>query len=204
MEEVRTFKLPMALGTQTIRLDPDSLDYAWKGSLENFRGTLPYENLRVKTRITRTSKASGNAAIIAAGLTVLLITALLNSSLNFLVPHVAVFLLNLIGFLIYQHLRSDSICVQIEPRPFGFSGELAVPDTEKGRAFLNALEASWEASLRRRFLDGNGVDAVSRLQRISWLHFVRILTDAEASSARAQVENEDKEPSKLIQSFAVN
>ena len=204
MEKPRVFKLPLSQGVQTIILNEDSLDYDWKGSLNDFHGTLPYENLRIKMRVMRRDKTSGKGALIAV---------LLLSPLIFLVPYAwsrffivggAVFLLNLAGFLVRQHVRSRTICVQIDPPPFGFRGELPIPDSRAGRAFLEKLEAAWQASLRRRFLVRDAVDPSLQLQRINWLELIGILTNDEAVAERSIVVSDRAPQLKQIASTLVN
>jgi hypothetical protein len=201
MEKPRVFKLPLSQGVQMIRLDEDSLDYDWKGSVNDFHGTLPYENLRMKMRLTRKDKKSGQAAVVVGLLFLALILIAPSSPWGrYVLVFGGVCLLNLVGYLTLRHIRRGSICVQIEPRPFGFSGELPVPDTRLGKAFLEELEIAWEASLRRRFLVRDSVNPSLQLQRINWLEFIGILTNEEAAAERSLVSLDDYPEPKLIES----
>jgi hypothetical protein len=203
MNEVRVFKLPLLQGMQTIRLDEDSVDYDWKGQTNDFHGTLPYENLRLKMRITRKSKTFSHVAVLIAAVTALVILLLPDGLSNYGVVAGGVLLTNLTLFGIRQHRVGKRICVQIDPKPFGFAGELPIPDTKKGRRFLEELEAAWSASLRRRFLT-HDVYPTLQLQRIHWLQMIGILTKEEADAERAIVEPENEAEPKLIEGFAVN
>ena len=203
MTEPRIFKLRLSQGMQTVRLDPDSLDYDWKGSLNDFHGTLPYENLRLKMRVTRKDKTSANLAALG-GFALLVVIVVLFPHASDRLARLAMVaagtcLINLIGYVIRQAIRSRRICVQIEPRPFGFSGELPVPDTKKGRAFLAELEEHWKESLRRRFL----IHDDRWLNRLQWLENIGVLTSEEAEAERALASNETQPEEKLI-GFAVN
>ena len=202
MDQPRVFKLPLSEGMQTIRLDGDSVDYDWKGQSRDFHGTLPYENLRLKIRITRKEKTYTHAALLIGAAFGLVLLLLPDRFAHYALVGGAVLITNLVVFLIREHLRGARICVQIEPRPFGFSGELPVPDSKAGRAFLDALESAWSESLRRRFLVADANPAV-RLQRINWLQFIGVLSDEEAMAERERVEPESDEPT-LIEGFAIN
>jgi hypothetical protein len=108
-----------------------------------------------------------------------------------------------VGYLIVQNIRGSTISVQIEPRPFGFRGELPVPDSATGRAFLVALEEAWQGSLRRRFLVHDSVPSELRLQRINWLQFMGVLTREEAAAERSLIDSEAASEPKMI-GFALN
>ena len=204
MEKPRIFKLPLSDGMQTVRLDEDSLDYDWKGSLDDFHGTLPYENLRMKMRVTRKDKISGKAAPLVGLMLLALLLLLPYPWARYFIVCSGVCLLNLFGYLTLRHSRSGSICVQIEPQPFGFRGELPIPSTEAGRVFLDELEVAWEASLRRRFLVRHSVDPALKLQRINWLEYIGVLSSDEAAAERSLVSSDEDSGQKLIESLAVN
>lgn len=187
MTEQPTYKLRRMAGVQTIRLDPDSLDYAWKGSSNNFQGTLPYENLRMNAQFTSKNKADAWAAM-AVGLMFLPVIPLMRYA-DF--RYVGLFLTALFIGMILRLLRrfslGSTIHIHIEPQLFGFGNALGVPDTKKGRAFLDALHAAWEASLRRRYLAHDCDDALFQ-QRIRWLEYVGVLGKEEAMAQRALAE----------------
>jgi hypothetical protein len=197
MDETRFFKLRLSEGMQSIRLDDDSLDYDWKGSLSDFHGTLPYENLRMKSRVRRRKKEAGRAALICALLLPLLALLLPYSSAHYLIVFGGVIFTNLVGYFIIQHVRGRTICVQIEPRPFGFAGEFPVPDTKAGRTFLERLEEAWKESLRRRFL----VHDEKMLHWINWLEGVGVLTSEEAAVERSLAETKEQPEQRLVESL---
>jgi hypothetical protein len=204
MEKPRVFKLPLSEGVQTIRLDEDSLDYDWKGSFEDFHGMLPYENLRIKSRVTRRARSHGKAAVIVALLGALLFPLVVRFAAPYLIAPYVVVVIQLAGYLAFQHFRGGTVCVQIEPQPFGFRGELPIPDTKAGQAFLKELEEAWEESLRRRFLVRDGVDPWLQLRRIDWLEFIGILTSEEAATERSLIDTDGAPEQKMLPAFAVN
>lgn len=197
METASIFKLRLAEGIQTFRLDEDSVDYDWKGAERNFHGTLPYENLRLKSRIKRRDKVAGQAAVFLALLFMALPLLLPYSWLRHVIVPGGVVVINLVVYLTLRHIRGGTICFQIEPRVFGFAGEMPVPDTRVGRAFLLELEAAWNESLRRRFL-GGPISREAQLQRINWLQFIGVLTSEEAAAERALFETEVQAEQRLI------
>jgi len=200
---MRVFKLRLAEGVQTFRLDEDSVDYDWKGQSRDFHGTLPYENLRLKMRIARKDKGFVNFGLlgIAVIVAIVLLFSARLSHYSFLAA--AVLATNLGLFAVRQHLHGGTICFQIEPKVFGFAGEMPVPNTKKGRRFLDELEAAWSQSLRRRFLVAD-VDPALRLQRIHWLQLIGVLTKDEAAAERLIVEAAAAPEPQLIEGFAVN
>jgi hypothetical protein len=202
MTELREYKLPLATGTQTIRLEADSLDYEWRGGFTyNFRGRLPYENLRLKTRVTRRIMVHRNSAIIVGGLFAFVLPLLRYPGARLIVVGAAVAFSSMILHLIIQHRRGSTISVQIDPQPFGFRGELSVPNSNAGLAFLDDLEAAWKFSLRRRFLD-RGVDDDMLQKRISWLEFIGALTPDEAAAERGSSYQDVHHP--LIEASVLN
>ena len=136
------FKLRLAEGHQTFRLDEDSVDYDWKGQSRDFHGTLPYENLRLKTRITRKDKISAKFGALAGAVILAIIFLLPTRYSHFSIVMGAVILTHGTIFLVLQYTRGATISFQIEPSVFGFAGEMPVPNTKKGRAFLDELEAA--------------------------------------------------------------
>ena len=198
----RVFKLSLSGGVQRIRLDPDSVDYDWKGSTDDFHGTLPYENLRLNARVKRRNKVHGKAAVVVGLLAIPLIPFALHSALRYLFVFGAVLFSNMIVHLIIQQRRGHTICVQIEPQPFGFSRELPIPDTKAGRDFLVELEAAWKASLRRRFLTGD-IENSNHSYLINWLEHIGVLTKEEAAAERAFANHELGQQPNVIES-AVN
>jgi hypothetical protein len=203
MSEMRVFKLPLLQGMQTIRLDDDSVDYDWKGQTNDFHGTLPYENLRLKMRIKRKDKTFSHVAVLIVAVAALVVLLLPDRMSHYAVVGGAVLLTNLIFFGIRQHRFGRRICVQIDPPPFGFSAELPIPDTKTGHRFLDELEDAWRASLRRRFLT-HDVHPNLQLQRIHWLQMIGVLTKEEADGERAVAEAENESEPKLIEGFALN
>jgi len=202
MGTTRVFKLRLATGVQTFRLDEDSVDYDWKGADRDFHGTLPYENLRLKSQIKRRDKTAGRFASVLGVLFISLLLLLLlwfpNSWDQHLLVGGGVLITNLVAYLTFQHIRGGTICFQIEPRAFGFAGEMPVPDTGAGRAFLLELEAAWNESLRRRFLGSESISREAQLQRINWLQFIGVLTNEEAAAERALIDTETRSEQSLI------
>lgn len=198
METARAFRLRLAQGIQTIRLDEDSVDYDWRGQTGDFHGTLPYENLRLRSRVTRKGKTFSNVAVLIGGVIVLVGLLMPGRLSHYAVVVGGVALINLTIYAIRQHIRGRTICVQIEPRPFGFSGELPIPDTKNGQKFLEALEAAWNESLRRRFLGNDTGGREAQLQRINWLQFVGVLTGEEAAVERELIDAETQPEQKMI------
>jgi hypothetical protein len=202
VDQSRIFRLPLSQGIQTIRLDDDSLDYDWKGSQNDFHGTLGYEHLRLKMRVERRDKTYGKAALVIGGLFLLLLLLLPASLSHYAIVLGGVLLLNVVGLLIRERVRGRTICVQIDPKPFGFSDQLPVPNTKAGKAFLMELDAAWQASLRRRFLVRD-VHPMMILKRIDWLEHIGVLTSEEAAAERSTVEMDGQPEQKAI-GFAVN
>lgn len=200
MNKSRVFKLPLVQGMQIVRLDEDSLDYDWKSFHSKFHGTLPYENLRLKNRVTRKDRRFGPAFAIVCLLSVSLILWFRPMHTDLFARIAGLIAAALGGAFANELLRGGTICVQIEPRPFGFRGEFPVPDTRKGRAFLVELEKVWKESLRRRFL----IHDEAVLQRIQWLEGIGVLTSEEAAAERSLAENDASPDQKLIGNLAVN
>ena len=201
MDERRVFKLRLLGGVQTVRLDEDSLDYDWKGWRNKFHGTLPYENLRLKSRFSRKDRNFGPFAALAGLFLIWFVVSLPHNQTADVVSKLmeGVFIVLTSAFA-HQLLYGGTICIQIDPRPFGFRDQFPLPDTKKGKAFLAELEQVWRESLRRRFL----IQDDRWLHRIGWLEDIGVLTTEEAEVERARTNSEAGPERKMIGNLALN
>lgn len=198
MSSGETHQYRLADGTTRVRIDADSLDYRWSNWVKTFQGTLPYENLRLNSRVRGRDAESGHSVVFVIAVALLIWPFVPAPRVGLFVSLSLTMILTALYIYVRDRWFSATISVEINPQPFGFYDRLQFPDTPKGRSMLEKVEQAWRASLKRRFLDSESKDPIDwRISRVHAMVDLGVITEEEGEAYRRVLDQTATEADRL-------